>query len=129
MAFKVFLSYGIDPAEQVTAWRLQTLAAAHGITVLVPQRNGTRGKAVSDEVQSAVNQSDCVLAIITGQVGAAVQQELKYALSKGKIVIPIVQTGAEAPAFLKKHIFRFSPGNPGDVENEVIQYLKEQELS
>jgi hypothetical protein len=40
MAFKVFLSYSIDPEEQAIVWRLQTLAAAHGIEVFVPQRPG-----------------------------------------------------------------------------------------
>ncbi len=38
MAFKVFLSYSTDPEEQAVVWRLQTLAAVHGIQVYVPYR-------------------------------------------------------------------------------------------
>jgi hypothetical protein len=38
MAFRVPLSHSLDPAEQALAWRLQTLAAAHGIELFVPQR-------------------------------------------------------------------------------------------
>jgi hypothetical protein len=37
MAFRVFLSYSLDPAEMALAWRLQTLAAAYGIEMYVPQ--------------------------------------------------------------------------------------------
>ena len=35
MAFRVFLSYSLDPAEMALAWRLQTLAAAHDIEIHV----------------------------------------------------------------------------------------------
>jgi hypothetical protein len=31
------LSYSLDPTEMALAWRLQTLAAAHGIEMYVPR--------------------------------------------------------------------------------------------
>jgi hypothetical protein len=68
MAFKVFLSYGMDPDEQVAAWRLQTLATSYGMHVSVPNRNGG-GEAVDTQVQRAIDQSDCVLAMINGNIG------------------------------------------------------------
>src|ERR1019366_5219329 len=37
MAFRVFLSYSLEAAEMALAWRLQTLAAAHGIEMYVPR--------------------------------------------------------------------------------------------
>lgn len=43
MAFRVFLSYSINPEEQVIVWRLQTLAAASGIYVYVPFRTQPPG--------------------------------------------------------------------------------------
>jgi len=51
MAFKIFLSYSTDPEENPIVWRLQTLAASHGIHMYVPQRSepgltGSRRKAI-----------------------------------------------------------------------------------
>ena len=45
MAFRVFLSYSLDPTEMALAWRLQTLAAAHGIEMYVPQHGNGKTAA------------------------------------------------------------------------------------
>lgn len=129
MAFKIFLSYGTDPGEQIAAWRLQTLATSYGMHVSVPHRNGA-GKAVAAPVRRAIEESDCVLAIITGNIGPAVAGELSYALSKGKTVVPIVRQGITVPdALVKLRLFQFSPLNSGQVEAEVLEFLKRQKLS
>lgn len=132
MAFKVFLSYGTDPDEQVTAWRLQTLAAAHGIHVFVPQRNEShyaRRSQIPLEVRHQIDQSDCVLAIIASRVGPALEAELIYAASRGKTVVPILQVGVVQPGFLKQfRTFRFAPWNTSEVEAEVVAFLKTQKI-
>jgi TIR domain len=126
MAFKVFLSYGTDPDEQVAAWRLQTLATSYGMHVSVPHRNGS-GKAVANQVRKNIDQSDCVLAIITGNIGPAVAQELNYALAKGKLIVPVVRQGINVPPALKGlRLFQFSPWNTGEAEAEVVKFLHDQ---
>jgi nucleoside 2-deoxyribosyltransferase len=127
MAFRVFLSYGTDADAQVTAWRLQTLATAYEINVTVPQRydvhfpSAQRNK-LEEHVHRAIDQSDCVLAIITGTPGRAMRDELNYALSKRKVIVPILQKGIAKPSFLNKfRVFEFSPWNAGEVEAEVIK--------
>ncbi|MGO9642398.1 MAG: toll/interleukin-1 receptor domain-containing protein [Candidatus Acidiferrales bacterium] len=128
MAFKVFLSYGTDPGDQVAAWRLQTLATSYGMHVSVPNRNGG-GHAVSAQVHRAIDQSDCVLAMITGNMGPVVAGELNYALSKGKVIVPVVRQGITVPPALKAlRVFEFSPWNTGQVEAEVVKFLQEQRL-
>jgi len=92
MAFRVFLSYSLDPAELALAWRLQTLAAAHGIEMYVPQHGNGGAAAGAATVQQAIDRADCVLAIITTAVSQIVQHELRYALKRQKLVIPIVRT-------------------------------------
>src|ERR1700688_1944962 len=90
MAFKVFLSYGTDADAQVTALRLQTLATTCGINVTVPQRydvhypSAQRNK-LEEHVRRAIDQSDCVLAIMTGTPGRAMQRrvELRTVEAKG----------------------------------------------
>jgi hypothetical protein len=135
MAFKVFLSYGTDPNEQVAAWRLQTLAAAHGIHLSVPQRNGTlptrRSHLPPDDARQAIDQSDCILAIISGGVGPDVEAELNYALTKKKLIVPILQEHMAQPAFLKKfpQTFQFNSWNRAQIEAAVVDFLKHQRLS
>jgi nucleoside 2-deoxyribosyltransferase len=140
MAFKVFLSYSTDPEEHAIVWRLQTLATAQGIHVFVPQRTGlglpsartvATGPILSEQIRNAIDQSDCVLAIITSSTGRAVESELSYAQGKGKLIIPLVEQGCQNDAFLKTFspVFIFSrlDGNPGRVETEVFEFLKKQE--
>jgi hypothetical protein len=129
MAFKVFLISGTDPSEQVAAWRLQTLATSYGMHVSVPNRNGSPS-AIVDRFRRAIDQSDCVLAIITGDIGPAVAAELNYALARGKLIIPVVREGIALPAALGTlPVFQFSPWNTGEVETRVVQFLKQQQLS
>ncbi len=137
MSFKVFLSYSVDSEEQAIVWRLQTLAASHGIQIYVPQRQPLRMTSrqpalLPDEAKNAIDQADCVVAIITSRTGPAVDKELNYALGRQKVIIPIVQdTVANAPV-LKKFatVFRFSPHDPpGKTETEVVNFLKQQRVS
>jgi nucleoside 2-deoxyribosyltransferase len=135
MAFRVFLSHSLDPAEQALAWRLQTLAAAHGIELFVPHRGSllpSAPRTALSTVQKAIDRSDCVLAIITAKADATVQRELNYALAKRKLVIPIVHSGlANLPWVARfRPVFIFSPwDNPGKLEGEVVEFLKAQHLS
>jgi hypothetical protein len=133
MAFRVFLTYSLDPSEQALAWRLQTLAAAYGIEMYVPQRGTTLPSlpgAVS--IQSAIDRSDCVLAIITNKADASVQRELKYALQKHKLVIPIVQSEFATHPLLAQfpRVFTFSSSdNAGTLASQVVEFLKAQNAS
>jgi len=133
MAFKVFLSYRNGPEEQLVVWRLQTLANAYGMSVFVPPRNGhspNPSLRLSDDVRRMIDHSDCVLAMMTGQPGRAMEAELAYAMTKGKVVIPIMPETMSSPPFLKQlPTFRFSSTNPGRVEAEVLEFLREQQFS
>ena len=55
MAFRVFLSYSLDPAEMALAWRLQTLAAAHGIEMYVPQHTAGMNAQATTTIQQAID--------------------------------------------------------------------------
>jgi nucleoside 2-deoxyribosyltransferase len=136
MAFRIFVSYRNGSEEQLVVWRLQTLAAAYGINVFVPPRNGLprnaaqRPKQLPDEIVRMIDRSDCVLAIMTGDPGPAVQAELTYALAKQKTIIPILKQGMQQPSFLSHTpVFRFSSSNPGKVEADVIEFLRQQQFS
>jgi hypothetical protein len=131
MAFRVFLSYSLDPTEMALAWRLQTLAAAHGIEMYVPQHGADITAQGAVTVQEAIDRADCVLAIITATASKMVQNEMRYALENQKLVIPIVRTDLAGHPFLAQfpRVFKFSPwDNPGTVETEIVEFLKKQQL-
>jgi hypothetical protein len=131
MAFKVFLSYSTDPEEQVIVWRLQTLAAAHGIHFYVPHRQASHKLGLPDEVRNAIDQSDCVLAIITSRTAPAVEKELGYALGKKKPIIPIIEETVDDSGLLPGlPRFKFSRyGPPGQIESQVVTFLKQYSIS
>ena len=132
MPFRVFLSYSLDPAEMALAWRLQTLAAAHGIEMFVPQHAGNLLANGAVAVEQAIDRADCVMAIITTPATQIVQNELSYALDRGKIVIPIVRTDLAGHPLLARfpRVFTFSPfDNPGTVETQIVEFLKQQQLT
>ncbi len=132
MAFRVFLSYSLDPAEMSLAWRLQTLAAAHGIEMYVPQHGAGAPVQAAMTVKQAIDGADCVLAIITTAASQVVHDELRYALEQRKLVIPIVRTDLASHPLLAQfpRVFKFSPSdNPGTVETQIVEFLKEQQLT
>jgi TIR domain len=132
MAFRVFLSYSLDPAEMALAWRLQTLAAAHAIEMYVPQHGAGTAPPGAVTVVQAIDRADCVLAIITTSVSEMVQSELAYALEHRKLVIPIVRTDLASHPLLARFpkVFTFSPWeNPGKVETEIVEFLKDKRLT
>jgi hypothetical protein len=96
-----------------------------------PTPRAFRKTKCDDDVRLAIDQSDYLLALITVSTGPVIEKELNYALGKGKVIIPIAEKGIQDHSFLKKflRIFWFSrlDGNPGMVETEVVQFLKQQE--
>ena len=131
MGFRVYLSHSLDPAETSLAWRLQTLATAYGIEMFVPNY-ASMAAAGATSVQNAIDRADCVLAIITTAVSPNVQNELRYALEKHKLVIPIVRSDVENHPLLAQfpRVFTFSPwDNPGAIETQIVEFLKEQKVA
>ena len=129
------MSYSLDPSEQALAWRLQTLATAHGIEMYVPTHGSTHPSQAGTSpvaIHSAIDRSDCVLAIITARANTNIQKELKYALAKGKVVIPIVHSDLQGHPLLAQfpRVFVFSPSeDPGILESKVADFLKAQKVS
>jgi hypothetical protein len=131
MAFQVYLSHSLEPSEAALAWRLQTLAAAHGIEMFVPNY-GVAPNPAAVSIQNAIDRADCVLAIITAAANSNVEDELQYALTKQKLVIPIVRSELQNHPLLHRfpRLFIFSPwDNPGAIETEIMEFLHNRKLT
>lgn len=120
----------------VIVWRLQTLAAASGLHVDVPNPIQRGDWAV---VAKMITDADAVIAIITkqvsGQAKEALGRELSRALELKKRIIPIVEKGIglqPIQALLIGNdtpIFILDRQSPWLMEAELSQYLKSQKES
>ena len=129
--YRVFLSYSTTRDEMVVVWRLQTLAAASGLHLEVLNSEQRSDWAV---VAQKIDEADSVIAFLTKQASKQVEHELRYALSRGKPVIPIVERGVSTKlinVLLKQSgipVFMLDPDKPGMMENMLAEYLRTKKL-
>jgi len=126
MAYTAFISYNTSPEEQVFVYRLQTLASASGINVLLPQRDGS---VLSNETKQRINLADSVIVFLTSGLSPQVREELAYAQGRDKLIIPIYERGARiSPLKEKFDWIEYDPrkDTPGAVEQKVLKLLKEK---
>lgn len=128
--YRVFLSYNTTPDEMVIVWRLQTLAAASGLHLDVPNPLQRSDWAT---VRQMIGAADSLIAFLTKQVIKAPQviKETNYALSLKKPLIPIVEAGAslELIKSISQHsgaYFVLDPSRPGEMERQLAEYLQKQ---
>jgi hypothetical protein len=125
---KVFISYG-SAVDQVTALRLQALAAVNGLTVYVPPAH-TRLVAPSTidlEARQKLTDTDVILGVI-GAAGftEACRQEINTGIALQKNTIVLCD-----PAFephLRPHfganLVVLNPADPAQAETSMVQHLK-----
>lgn len=124
--YRVFLSYN-TPDEMVVIWRLQTLAAASGIHLDVP--NSVQ-RSDWTTVTQMIDAGDSVIAFLTSRETAQVKNELTYALGKGKPVIPIVEQGTPTRSIetLLQHsgipVFQLDPRKSWEMEHKLAKFLE-----
>jgi len=126
MGLRVFVSYS-GHEDQVAALRLQTLAGTRPeLQVYVPpvSTRNRRGAPTGADLK-ALNDSRFVLAIISGVVPPAMQQELAVAQRAGKTIVPIVVRGRGNVAGIQadQPVFYLDPYNPVETEKQIIDYV------
>ena len=123
MTYTAFISYNTSPDEQAVVYRLQTLAGASDIVVLLPKRDG---RTLSAETKIRIDKSDCVIVFLTSRIGADVREELAYADGRGKLIIPIYEKGVRLPADVRDFDWiEYDPRRqtPGEIEQKVLELL------
>ena len=124
---KIFLSYG-GLADQVTALRLQALAAVNGLQAFVPPAY-TRQAAdavLPHDIKASIQDSDVVLGMIGSGLSEACRQELTAALALKKATIVMADPAFASP--LQPHfgnqLVVIDPANPSAAEQAIVQHLK-----
>jgi hypothetical protein len=123
---KVFISYG-NAADQVTALRLQALAAANGLTVYVPPAHTRQGTAtfLDPEATLKLNEAEVVLGFIGNGLSEACRHELNtgMALRKNMIVMSYPQLAAQLKPHFGQNLIVIDPDKPDQSEFGILQYL------
>jgi hypothetical protein len=129
--YRVFLSYNTTPDEMVVVWRLQTLAAASGLRLDVPNPIQRSDWAT---IAQMIDAADSVIVFLTNRATAQVKKELTHALSLNKPVIPIVEKGTSTRLIetllqrTETKVFYLDPSSPWKMENELKNFLQKEQF-
>jgi hypothetical protein len=124
---KVFLSYG-SAADQVTALRLQALAAVNGLTVYVPPAytRAALPALLGPEIRQRLAEADVILGVVGAGFTEACRQELNAAITLQKTTI-VMADPAFAPQLephLGPNLVVIDPANPDRAELGIVQHLQ-----
>ncbi len=124
---KVFISYG-SIADQVTALRLQALAAVNGLQVYVPPAHTRQSSVPILPAESArmLNESDVVLGVIGTRLSNACSQELNTSVTirKPTIVMADPIVAAQLQPIFGANLVVIDPANPDRAESGIVERLK-----
>lgn len=124
MAFSVFVSHSVRDLDVV--YQFKYWLEVNGIGVYVADTQPQYGTPLPAKIANAINQSDCVVAILTtyGDRSDWVNQEIGYAVRGGKLVIPVVEQGVNLKGFIADvEYVTFQPNDPATAITNVINYL------
>jgi len=124
VAFSVFVSHSVRDLDVVYQFRYWL--EVNGIGVYVADTQPQYGTLLPVKIANAINQSDCVIAILTpyGDRSEWVNQEIGYAVRASKLVIPIVEQGVNLKGFIADvEYVTFQPNEPTIAITNVISYL------
>lgn len=123
---KVFIAYG-SAADQVTALRLQALAAVEGVNVFVPPAHTRRARTSADaETHQQLQGADFVLGVAGAGLSPAFESELQLASGLGKNMV--VMSGKRHANALRRlygdSVVEVDPVRPHKTEELIVSHLK-----
>jgi TIR domain len=127
MAYRVFLSHS-EADKQWVEW-IRANAQNIGVEAYMYEYDSQPGTFISNKIQTAIENSHALIVLLTSnsQFSPYVQQEIGYALSKQKAVIPLVQPGVspKALAMLQgREYIPFNTAAPKEALSQLLGYLK-----
>jgi|SRR5580700_8843553 hypothetical protein len=124
---KVFISYGAA-ADQVTALRLQALAAVNGLTVYVPPAYTRQDipTLLDPEAGQKLHEAEVILGIVGAGLTEACRQELSTGMTihKNMIVMAYPAFASQLQPYFGSNLVVIDPADPGGAEIGIVQHLK-----
>jgi hypothetical protein len=131
MSLRIYIAYGA-PANQVTALRLQALAAVNGLTVYVPLAYTRQDASGQLDPQSdlRLREADVVLGIVTFVASDACWLELNTGKRLGKKIIVLADPGIaqDLMPHFPGSILAIDPLNPAQAEASLVEFFKNANL-
>jgi hypothetical protein len=131
MSYKVFISH--SSRDQGLVISLANLLTRFGIEVYVAEWYLSPGEKLDSKVFREIDNSNCMVVLLTqnGTRSNWVQQEIGYALSKGKHIIPLVEdgtTGEALGALRGREYIKYDPYQPQQALVTLSDYIKRLKL-
>lgn len=131
MAYKVFISHSTRNWGLVT--NLANLFAKFGVEAFVAEWYLTPGEPFDKKILTQMTDSDCVVVLLAkdGTRSNWVHQEIEYALSIGKPLIPLVEKGTisrDLAALANREYIEYDPFQPQEALIKASTYVKSLEL-
>lgn len=131
MAYKVFISHSSRDMGLVIS--LANLLTKFGIEAKVAEWSLSPGEDLSKKVVKQIKDADCLVVLLTrnGIRSNWVRQEVSYAISSNKRVIPLVEEKVNSVALAAlqgKEYIEYDPGNVGEALVKASEYVKSQKM-
>jgi len=106
-----------------------------GVEPYLAEGDPRPGVPLSSKVSQMIDASDCVVVILTATASKShwVQQEIGYAIKAGKLILPFVERGVNAAAFLQGlEYVEVDPADPNSYQvgcsslQKYVLHLKSQ---
>ncbi len=123
--YRIYLVHNTSANEMVIVWRLQTLAAASGLHLDVPNNTQRQNPVL---ISQMITEADAVIVLITQSAlkSEFVTSEINFAKAKGKTIIPIFVKGI-APQSIQalsgNDSFVFDPQKSWEMESKLSAFL------
>lgn len=131
MAYRAFVSHSTRDRGLVIA--LTNLLVKFGIEVFVAEWYLSVGAPLEQKVFAEIDRAQGVVALLTknGMRSNWVHQEIGYALSKGKPVIPLVEKGIDTRdlgVLLGREYIEYDPLQPEEALSKASTYVRSLKL-
>lgn len=131
MTYTVFISHSTRDRGLVIA--LANILTKFEIQVFVAEWYLTPGEPLDKKVFAHIDKAGCIVVLVTehGVRSSWVQQEVGYALKRGKPLIPLVEKDAnpqDLAALQGREYIEYDPENPQEALTKASSYVKSLKL-
>ena len=129
MTYNVFISSSMDDMHLVQ--ELRKMLEQYGIHAVIPVEEAITTTAFTEKIKQLIQSSDCVLVIIGkgGRRSRNVDFEVGIATAQNKLIIPLIEEGAEKPNILLNKMYIVIDKNKPQLSYEsAAKYLSKQKI-
>ncbi|OQX19470.1 MAG: hypothetical protein BWK75_05640 [Candidatus Altiarchaeales archaeon A3] len=124
----IFITYNTKDKKIVEALK-SNLNLFLGLKTDISVKNMRSGKSLSEKIRKTIDDSDVVMVLLTkqGSKSISVNQEMSYAKSAGKKIIPIVENGVNTDMLEDIEYILFDRTNPLksiEKSTQILENLK-----